>query len=272
VRWWRSGSLIVGGLVVLALLGAALAAPLLAPGGPQKMDMIHRLLPPGPGHPLGTDNFGRDLLARLLFGARLSLGMAVLAVAISAIIGITVGLIAGYYGGWVDLVVMRVVDVFLGFPVIVLALALVAALGPGERNIVIALCTVFWTSYARVVRASVLSEKHREYAEATRAEGASDVRIMVRHILPNVLAPVIVLATLGVGGAILAESGLSFLGVGVQPPAPSWGWTLAYGMQYLRSDPWLSTLPGAAIMLSVLGFNLMGDGLRDVIDPKSTWR
>jgi peptide/nickel transport system permease protein len=273
LRWWRSGSFIVGAAVVVLLLAGALGAPWLAHADPQSMDMLHRLLPPGrDGHLLGTDNFGRDLFARLLYGARLSLGMAVLAVLGSATFGVAVGLVSGFYGGWVDLVTMRIVDIFLGFPVIVLALALVAALGPGSRNIVIALWAVFWTGYARVVRASVLSERTRDYAEAVRAAGASDFRVMVRHILPNVLGPVIVLATLGLGTAILAESGLSFLGVGVQPPAPSWGWTLAYGMNYLRSDPWLSTFPGAAIMLSVLGFNLMGDGLRDLLDPKTILR
>jgi peptide/nickel transport system permease protein len=273
VRWTRSGSFVLGAAVVTVLAVAALAAPWLAHQDPQAMDMVHRLLPPGSaGHPLGTDNFGRDLFARLIYGARLSLGMAVVAVLGAAVLGVAAGMVAGFYGGLVDLLVMRVVDVCLGFPAIVLALALVAALGPGARNIVIALWSVFWTGYARVVRASVLSERTREYVEAVRAAGASDLRLMVRHILPNVAGPVIVLATLGLGNAILAESGLSFLGVGVQPPAPSWGWTLAYGMNYLRSDPWLATLPGAAIMLSVLGFNLMGDGLRDLLDPKAMVR
>ncbi|MBX6351084.1 MAG: ABC transporter permease [Clostridia bacterium] len=268
----RSYSLVVGGLMVLALFVVAAFAPYVTWAPLDQMDMGARLLPPGPGHPLGTDNFGRDMWTRIAYGARPSVLIAVVSVAASAALGSAVGLVAGYFGGWVDLVLMRIVDIFLGFPVIILALALVAALGPGPVHVSIALVAVFWTQYARVVRASALAEKEREFVEAARAAGAGPVRILVRHVFPAALGPVVVLATLGLGTAIVSESTLSFLGFGVQPPAPSWGWTLAYGMRYLREDPYLSAVPGAAIMWTVLGFNLLGDGLRDLLDPRGLSR
>lgn len=258
----------VGSLLVLATLVVALFAPWVAGHGVDQMDMAHRLAPPGARHWLGTDNFGRDMWARIAFGARPSVAIALASVTLSAIVGIVAGLVAGYHGGWIDLIVMRVVDIFLGFPAIILVLGLVAALGPGAVNVSVALIAVFWTQYARVVRATTLSEREREYVGAARAAGATASRILFRHILPNSLGPIIVLATLGVGTAIVTESTLSFLGFGVQPPAPSWGWTLAYGMKFLRADPYLSAVPGMAIMLTVLGFNLLGDGLRDLLDAR----
>jgi len=231
--------------------------------------MTRRLAPPGAAHWLGTDNFGRDLATRLAYGAAVSLSIALGAIAAAAIIGTGVGLLCGYCRGAVDLALMRVVDIVLGFPSLILVMALVAVLGPGPRNLAVALAAVFWTQYARVARAAALSERERDYILAAEAIGVSTLRILFHHLLPNIAGPLIVLATLGVGVAIVSESGLSFLGLGVQPPAPSWGWTLAYGLRYLRSDPWMSTAAGLTIMITVLGFNLLGDGLRDLLDPRA---
>lgn len=267
-RFVRNKSLLLGSLLVALVLIVTFAAPLLARLDPNQMEMASRLQAPSAGHWLGTDNFGRDLWSRIAFGARNSLSTALMVVAMSACIGVTMGLISGYYGGLLDSVIMRVVDVFLAFPVILLAIALVAVLGPSGRNVMIALGLVYWTQYARVVRSSVLAVRQEEFVTAAGALGAGDRRIIFRHILPNVLAPVIVIATLGMGNAIVAESTLSFLGLGAQPPAATWGYTLAFGMKFLQQAPHMSTYPGLAIMISVLGFNLLGDGLRDLLDPR----
>ena len=261
-------SLVVGGAIVLAILLFALLGPFLSGYSVEGMDMRSRFATPTIEHWLGTDNFGRDLFTRMSVGARVSVSIALMSVGLAVLVGATVGLVCGYLGGWVDLVVMRVVDVFLGFPPIVLALAIVAALGPGVVNLTISLAAVFWTEYARVVRSVTLAQREMDYVTAAVALGASSSRIVFLEILPNAVGPVIVLATLGLGTAIIAESGLSFLGFGVEPPTPTWGWTLAYGTRYLRSDPWLSTVAGLAIMVTVLGFNLFGDGLRDILDPR----
>jgi peptide/nickel transport system permease protein len=265
-------SIALGALIVGIILFVGLFAPWLTSADPEAMDMNNRLSGPSRSHWLGTDNFGRDLWTRSAYGARISLTIALTSVGVAAVFGTMVGLAAGYLGGWIDIMLMRVVDLFLGFPPLILALALVAALGPGTVQVIIALIAVFWTEYARVVRAITLSEAEREYVAAARAIGSSTGRILFREILPNTLGPVIVLATLGMGTAIVAESGLSFLGFGVQPPTPTWGWTLAYGMRFLRSHIWLSTVPGLFIMVTVLGFNLFGDGLRDALDPRDTLR
>jgi peptide/nickel transport system permease protein len=267
-RFMRNKSLLLGSILVILVLIVTFGAPLLARLDPNYMDMAIRLKPPSAGHWLGTDNFGRDLWARIAFGARNSLATALMVVAMSACIGVLLGLVSGYYGGFIDALIMRIVDVFLAFPVILLAIALVAVLGPSGRNVMIALGLVYWTQYARVVRSSVLAIKQEEFVGAASALGAGDRRIIFRHILPNVLAPVIVIATLGMGNAIVAESTLSFLGLGAQPPTPTWGYTLAFGMKFLNQAPHMSTYPGLAIMLSVLGFNLLGDGLRDILDPR----
>lgn len=271
-RIFDNPSLLVGGTIIAAIVLIAVFAPLLSSYDLETMDMANRLSGPTAAHWLGTDNFGRDLWTRMAHGARVSVAIALMSIAAAVVIGTTIGLIAGYFGGIVDLVVMRVVDIFLGFPPLILALALVAALGPGVLNLSAALIAVFWTEYARVVRAVTLSLREYDYVDAARAIGASDARILLREILPNTIGPVTVLATLGLGTAIVAESGLSFLGFGVQPPTPTWGWTLAYGTRYLRSDPWLSTVAGLAIMITVLGFNLLGDGLRDHLDPRGVVR
>ena len=265
-------SLAIGGSIVLTIVGFAVFGPSISGYEVEQMDMRNRFAWPTPDHWLGTDNFGRDLWTRMAVGARVSLTIALSSIAIAVVVGATVGLVSGYFGGWLDLVVMRVVDIFLGFPPIVLALAIVAALGPGVMNLTLSLAAVFWTEYARVVRSVTLAQRESDYVTASISLGASEGRILFREILPNVVGPVIVLATLGLGTAIIAESGLSFLGFGVEPPTPTWGWTLSYGTRYLRAHPWLSTVAGLAIMITVLGFNLFGDGLRDQLDPRGVAR
>jgi peptide/nickel transport system permease protein len=271
-RALHNTSLVVGGLITLAIVLAAVFAPLLATHGVEQMDMRQRFAGPSVSHWLGTDNFGRDLWTRMIFGARISLSIALLSVGVAATIGSIVGLIAGYFGGWIDLLLMRVTDIFLGFPALILALAIVAVLGPGVVNVSLALIVVFWTEYARVVRATTLVLREQAYVSAAQALGASNTRILFREILPNAAGPIIVLGTLGLGTAILSESALSFLGFGVPPPQPTWGWTLAYGTRFIRGEPWLSIVAGLAIMLTVLGFNLLGDGLRDILDPRQLSR
>lgn len=265
----RSKSAVIGGILTLVVVLATLFAPFLSMHDPYTMNMAEKLAKPMVnGHLLGADEFGRDLLARILYGARVSLAVGFISVVFASVIGVTLGLISGYYGGWVDMLVMRIVDIVLSFPFLLLAIALVAALGPGVENVVLALGLVFWTSYARIVRASVLAIKEEEYIQAAKTVGSSDFRIIFFHILPNCLAPIIVVATLGIGQAIVAEATLSFLGLGVQPPTPSWGWTLAFGMKFIRVAPHLSIYPGLAIMTTVLAFNLLGDGIRDLTDSK----
>lgn len=267
-----SFSLVTGLVISCAILLAAIAAPLIATHGVEQMDMRNRFAGPSMAHWLGTDNFGRDLWTRLIFGARVSLTIAVIPVFVAATLGTLVGLVAGYFGGWIDLLLMRVADVFLGFPALILVLAIVAVMGPGILNVSLALVVVFWTDYARVVRSSTLVLREQAYVLAAKAVGASHLRILLKEILPNAWGPVLVLATLGLGNAILTESALSFLGFGVPPPQPTWGWTLAYGTRFMRSEPWLAIISGMAIMVTVLGFNLLGDGLRDLLDPKGLSR
>jgi peptide/nickel transport system permease protein len=271
-RALRNPSLVVGGVLTLTIVLAAVFAPLLATHSVDQMNMRARFAMPSAAHWLGTDNFGRDLWTRIIFGARISLSIALISVSAAAAIGSVVGLVAGYFGGLVDLLLMRITDVFLGFPALILALAIVAVLGPGVLNVSIALIVVFWTEYARVVRSATLVLREQAYVSAARALGASHWRIIFREILPNTLGPIIVLTTLGLGTAILSESALSFLGFGVPPPQPTWGWTLAYGTRFIRGEPWLSIVAGMAIMLTVLAFNLLGDGLRDILDPRQLSR
>jgi peptide/nickel transport system permease protein len=256
------------GLVIVASISLiAIGAPVLAPADPGAVDGARRLLPPGPDAILGTDNLGRDILSRIMWGARLSLGIAALATVLILTIGVSAGLVTGYYGGLVDDVVMRVVDVILAFPALILALAIVGILGPGIGSVMIAVVSVAWADYARVMRGLVLAARERQYVDAARAVGAADGRILLRHILPNVFAPVVVLASLEMGGLILAVSALSFLGLGAQPPTPEWGAMLNDGRPFIFAAPQLMIYPGVAISLVVVGFNLLGDGLRDVLDP-----
>jgi peptide/nickel transport system permease protein len=255
--------------IILGIALLAVFASVVSPADPLAIDYAHPAAPPGTaGHVLGTDAVGRDILARLIFGTRISLQVGIVAVGIAATIGTTVGLVAGYRGGALDNALMRAVDVFLAFPVIVLAIAIIAVLGPSLINVIVALGLVAWTTYARVVRGQVLVLREQDFVQAARAIGTGEARIIVRHILPNTLAPIIVLATVGMAAAIIAEAALSFLGLGVQPPTPSWGTMLNEGRGFLRTAPHISTFPGLAIMLTVLGFNFLGDGLRDALDPR----
>jgi peptide/nickel transport system permease protein len=258
---------------LLALLGLgfvlpALLAAWLAPDDPYALDLSRALAAPGPGGLLGRDEMGADILSRLLFGARISLLVGLISVAVSALIGIVMGLAAGYAGGWLDLFLMRVVDVFLAFPGLLLAIALVAVLGPGLSNVVIALAALGWTGFARLARGQVLALRHHEQVLAAEALGAGAWRVMLRHILPNIMAPVLVQASFAVAAAILAEASLSFLGLGAPPGTPSWGAMLAEGKHVLIEAPHVSVAPGLAIAAVVLGFNLLGDALGDWLDPR----
>lgn len=259
---------IIGLIIIISLAFIALFAPFIAPHDPIEQNLDKRLLTPCREYPMGTDDLGRCLLSRIIYGARVSLKLGVIVVGIITVIGVTLGLISGYYGGIVDEIIMRLVDVVLAFPGIILALAIAGALGPGLFNVMLALAMVGWTGLARVVRGSVLSIKQKEFVESARALGCSDLHIMTRHILPNVMAPVIVLATLDMAFIILAAAGLSFLGLGAQPPTPEWGSMLNNGRAFMRTAPHLTTFPGLAIMVAVLAFNFLGDGLRDALDPR----
>jgi ABC-type dipeptide/oligopeptide/nickel transport system permease subunit len=261
---------VIGVSVVVLITVAALLAPLLAAHDPTRIDLAARLQGPSAAHWLGTDVQGRDVWARLVFGARVSLAVGVLSQSIALLLGVTLGLVAGYYGRWVDEVVMRLADVTLAFPTLLLLIAMVAALQPSMGVVFATIGIVGWAGMARLVRGQVLVVRQLEYVQAVRALGARDRRILLGHVLPNVIAPVVIAATLGVAGAIMAEAALSFLGLGVQPPTPSWGAMIADGrdLSQLRSAPWTSLFPGLAIGASVLGFNLLGDALRDALDPR----
>jgi peptide/nickel transport system permease protein len=251
-----------------AFILIALLAPWIAPMSPVEQDLYGGLAGPGPGHLLGQDRLGRDILSRIIYGGRVSLFVGFVVTAISVTIGSLVGVVSGYAGGKVDDFVMRVCDVFLAFPGILLAIAIMAVIGPSVTNVVLALCMMGWTSYARLARGQTLSLKEREFVKAAEALGANPLRIIFRHIMPNIAAPMTVEATFGVASAIVAEAGLSFLGLGAQPPYPSLGSMLAEGRQFILVAPHLITFPGAVIMLVVMGVNFFGDGIRDWLDPK----
>ena len=265
----KSGSAVFGLVLVAALGAAAVLAPLLAPHNPDTIDTARRLARPFTvGHPLGTDEFGRDLLSRLLYGARTSLVVGLAATALAAAAGSGLGLLAGFVGRWVDQVVMRSIDTLMAFPYFLLAIAIIATLGPGLVNGMVAVAIVNIPFYGRIVRATVLAVKQTEYVEAARALGLSELRLSLSHVLRNCLAPIVVAVTLNVGGMITALAGLSFLGLGVQPPTSDWGSMLSSSRQYMNVAPHVAALPGLAIFLAVLGFNLLGDGLRDALDPR----
>ena len=257
-----------GALLTLVLIVIAFAAPLLAPHDPNVQETARRLEPPSKDHPLGLDDLGRDVLSRILWGARVSLRVGFSVVLLASLVGVTLGAIAGYFGGAADAAIMRVCDILLAFPGILLAIALVAVLGPSLNNVIIALAITAWVGYARLVRGQVLKVREMEYVTAAKALGAKSPRVIVLHVLPNVINPVIVLATLGLAGTILSEAALSFLGLGVQPPTPSWGAMLTAGRRYLGLANHLAIYPGVAIMLAVMGLNFLGDGLIDALDPK----
>ena len=260
---------LVGLCLVAALVVLSLAAPLITSQDPSAIDAAKRLEYASHLHPLGTDNLGRDVLSRLLYGSRWSLGTVAIATMLILSIGVTMGIVAGYVGGAVDEIIMRIVDVLLAFPSLLLALAIVGMLGPGLLTMMIGLVSVWWASYARIVRGLVLSMRDRDYVAAAQSLGANDGHIVFRHILPNVLPPVAVLATIEMGELILAVAGLGFLGLGAQPPTPEWGAMVNDGRFFLLSAPRLMIYPGIAISLAVIGFNLLGDALRDVLDPRT---
>lgn len=259
---------LVGLFFVSLVVLSAVFAPAIAPEGPNEQDLFNRLDSPSAEHPMGTDQLGRDVLSRLLYGAQISLKIAVVVVAITLAIGTAVGVVAGYAGGWVDEALMRMVDILLAFPGILLALVIAGILGPSLTNIMIALAVVGWTQYARIIRGSVLSVKEEEFVKSAQLMGVSRTRIVLRHIVPNVVTPVVVLATMDMAYVILGTAGLSFLGLGAQPPTPEWGTMLSQGRNHVDTAWWVVNFPGLAIMITVLGFNLLGDGLRDVLDPR----
>lgn len=263
----RLGAIIVGAAVLLAVFG-----PLLTPFDPAAQELALRLEGPGARHLFGLDELGRDILARVLAGARISLVVGLVVVSISAAAGILLGAVAGYFGGRADEVISRAIDVLLAFPGLLLAIALVAVLGPSLANVVLALSLIGWVGYARLVRGQVLRARELEFVLAARALGAATARILLRHVIPTALPAVTVQATLGMGAAILSEAALSFLGLGVQPPTPSWGTMLAGGRAHLLDAPHLTIFPGLAIAILVLGFNFLGDGLRDALDPATKGR
>jgi peptide/nickel transport system permease protein len=273
-RLARRRTALFGLLVVLAVLLGAVFAPLVSPFDPLEQDIGQRLREPGwqdeqgRMHPLGTDHLGRDILARIIFGARIALVVGLAAVVISGVIGMIVGLVAGYFGGRLDDFLMRLADVQLAFPFILLAIAVIGVLGPSLRNIIIVIGVSSWVVYARVVRGEVLSIREREYVHAAVALGSRHWRVLLSHVLPNTFTPWLVVATLDMARVIVIESALSFLGLGVQPPTPTWGGMLADGRVYLSTAWWLATFPGLAILVTVLGINLFGDGLRDTLDPR----
>ena len=259
---------IFSAILVCVLILTAIFGPLLAPYDPNDIDMANRFAPPSLEHPFGTDDFGRDILSRVMVGARVSLMVGIIAVGLSATVGSALGLLAGYMGRLTDEVIMRAMDILFAFPAILLAIAIMAALGRGVGNAMIAIGIVYIPIFARITRGSVLSVREEVYIEAARSIGSTDGRIMTRHILPNILSPIIVEITLSLSFAILAEAALSFFGLGTQPPDPSWGRMLSEGRAYFQQSVWLAIFPGLAIMLTVLGFNLLGDGLRDALDPR----
>ncbi len=262
-------SMMFGIFVTAGFILTAISAPWIAPFSPYEQDLYNGLSEPGFAHWMGQDRLGRDIFSRIVYGARVSLLVGFITVSVSVVVGSIIGAIAGYFGGRVDEVIMRITDIFLAFPGILLAIAIMAVLGPGLSNVIIALCIMGWTGFARLTRGQVLSLRERDFVTAVEALGAKPSRIIGLHLLPNVSAPLIVEATFGVAAAIVGEAGLSFLGLGAQPPTASWGAMLSEGRQFLLIAPHLTTFPGLAIMLVVMGINFLGDGLRDMLDPKS---
>ncbi len=271
-RWWRrfarNRGAVFGLAVFLAVVAMAAFAPVLSPYDP----IAQGVGPPSQGptwaHWAGTDSFGRDMLSRIIYGARIALVVGIVSVLLSMVIGVVLGLVAGYYGGWIDAVIMRVMDGLFAFPIIILAIAMMAVMGFGVKNVIIAVAVGFIAPFARVTRADVLAVKEEPYIEAARLGGVSSLAIIARHVLPNVTAPIIVQAALRVSGAIITESGLSFLGLGPPPPTPVWGSMIAEGRNFIVMAPHISTIPGVALMVTIVGLNLLGDGLRDTLDPR----
>lgn len=270
LRFRRNPLAMIGLFISLTLIFMSIFAPLLAPYDPIVQSLPDRLLPPlTPGHWMGTDDFGRDIYSRLLYGSRITLYIVLLVILTAPVVGLIIGTVAGYFGGWVDAVLMRITDIFLAFPKLILALALVAVLGPGMVNAVLAIAITSWPPYARVARAETLTVRNSDYIAAMRLQGASALRLIWGHVMPMCLPSVIIRVTLDMAGVILTAAGLGFLGLGVQPPLPEWGLMISAGRKFLFEQWWVATMPGLAIFIVSLGFNLLGDGLRDVLDQRS---
>jgi ABC-type dipeptide/oligopeptide/nickel transport system permease subunit len=269
-RLLRNPASLIGLTIVLGVISMAFLAPWIAPYDPIIGDLANDYVkPPSAEHLLGTDALGRDIFTRILYGAQISLKISLTAQGIALLIGVTIGMVAGYFGGWVDLILMRIVDIIMAFPLLILALALTGILGSSELNIILALGLVNWTIIARIVRSQVLAAREAEYVTAARSLGATDLALMLRHILPNIVAPVVVYATLGLGSIILAEASLSFLGLGsAQQATPSWGKMIVESRQFMRSAWWMMFYPGVTMLITVMGFNLLGDALRDALDVR----
>lgn len=268
MRLSKNKMALVGLCILCALTFIAIFAPIISPYSPTKQDLVNQFQPPGSQHLFGTDEFGRDVMTRIFFGARVSLLVGFISVGIALLVGGTLGAIAGFYGGHLDNFIMRIMDVFLAIPQTLLAIAIAASLGTGLFNLMIAVGISSVPTYARIVRASVMTIRGEEYIEAAKASGTSNKKIITKHILPNCMAPVIVQVTLGMAGAILNTAGLSFIGLGIKPPQAEWGSMLSAGRDYIRTSPYLTLIPGIFIMITVLSLNLLGDGLRDALDPK----
>ena len=273
LRFRRNRLAMVGLVITIALALMAIFAPFLAPYDPITQTLAERLQPPGTaGHWLGTDDFGRDIWTRILFGSRITLYIVLLVILTAPVFGLIVGTVAGYFGGWIDRALMRITDIFLAFPRLILALALVAVLGPGIENAVLAIALTDWPPYARVARAETLTIRNSDFIAAVKLQGAGAARVIWGHIMPMCLPSVIIRVTLDMAGVILTAAGLGFLGLGVQPPQPEWGMMISSGRRFLFEQWWVATMPGLAIFIVSLGFNLLGDGLRDVLDPRSSGR
>src|SRR3954468_671134 len=258
----------IGGAIVVVVALLAVAGPLVAPADPSAQDLPMRLVGPSLAHPFGLDELGRDVLARMLAGARISFFIGIVVVGVSSVVGTLLGAMAGYFGGWIDDLISRIVDTLMAFPGLLLAIALVAVLGPSLANVLFALTVIGWVGYARLVRGQVLRAREFEYVQAARALGATTPRVLLRHVVPSAIPAIVVQATLGMAGAVISEAALSFLGLGVQPPTPSWGMMLSGGRVHLLDAPHLTIFPGLAMAVLVLGFTFLGDGLRDLTDPK----
>lgn len=269
-RYRQNPLCIIGSLIVLLLVVLAAFGPLIAPNDPILVKTADRFISPGSQYIFGTDEFGRDIFSRILYGARIAVQVGLVSVVVAFFGGITLRLISGYYGGWVDTVMSRLLEIWLSFPDILFVIAVVAILGPSLNTVILALGFLSIPAYARIVRGSVLSARQETYVEAARSVGVSNGRIMARHILPNVVAPLIILSSMRFGSALLTGAGLSFIGLGAQPPQPEWGAILAGGRMYMYQAPWITVFPGLAIAFFVLGVNMLGDGLRDVLDPRLT--
>lgn len=267
-RLRKNKSAVIGGGIVIFFILLAIFGPMLTPIDPNATDITNKNQPPSADHWFGTDNYGRDMFTRIIHGAKLTLIVGFLSVMIGGVVGVIFGIVAGYYGGWVDTIIMRIMDVLLAFPGILLALAIVSVLGGSLTNMIIAIGIFSVPAFARIVRGSALSVRKLEYIDAMKALGASDLRIIFKHILPNVTSPIIVQATLRIATAVLTASGLSFLGLGAQPPAPEWGAMLSAGRTFMHDSPHMVLIPGIMIVIVVLAFNIFGDGLRDALDPK----